>query len=217
MKKIFFPLLLVLFVASTSSAQTRLFVDPEFSKYGNDHQIIAVIPFTTTISLRPKQMATLQEGQLEKMQEVESLNIQNSMYSWFLKRRQQGSMWVDIQDVSTTNALLAKNGINYYNIHEYTPAEIATILKVDAIVKGTFETDKPMSEGASLALGLLVGFYGATNTATINMFIHDADEGKVLVNYNKGVAGSLGSSTDQLVNKIMRKTSRRIPYTKSRT
>jgi hypothetical protein len=159
-------------------------------------------------------MAALREGQLEKMQEDESRNIQMALYAWFLKRRQQGKMWVDIQDASTTTAILSKSGINYSNIDNYTPEEIAGLLNVDAIVRGTFDTDKPMSEGASLALGLLVGFWGATNQTTINMFIHNAEDGKVLVNYNKGVAGSVGSTSDQLINVVMRKASRRIPYTK---
>ena len=204
-------LLLLVFVAS---GQTRLFVDPDFSKIANNHKIIAVVPFLTTISLRPKQMASLNEGQLDRMQEEESRNIQMSMYAWFLKRKQQGNMWVDIQDATKTTAILAKNGINYSNVDQYTPEEIAKILSVDAVVNGTFETNKPMSDGASLALGLLVGVWGSTNQATINMFIHNAEDGKVLVNYNKAVAGSVGSSTDQLINVVMRKASRRIPYTK---
>ena len=213
MKKIFltFLLLTVIFLAK---GQNKLYVDPDFPKIGYTHKVIAVIPFITSITLRPKQMLTLKEGDLEKMQQSEGLNIQQSMYSWFLMRKQQGSMWVDVQDVSKTNAMLAKQGISYSNIHEYTPEEIAKILEVDAVVKGTFETTKPMSEGASIALGLLVGFYGSTNQATINMFIHNAEDGKVLVNYNKIVSGSIGSTTDQLINIVMRKTSRKIPYTK---
>lgn len=214
MNKTILTLALIIFTVALASGQTRLFVDPEFSKYGNDHKIIAVIPFNTTISLRPKQMESLKEGQLEKMQADESSDVQHSMYSWFLKRKQQGNMWVDVQDVSTTNALLAREGITHDNISEYTPSEIAQLLGVDAVIKGTFETNKPMSEGASVALGLLIGFFGSTNQATINMFIHNAEDGKVLVNYNKRVSGSIGSSTDQLVNIVMRKASRRIPYTK---
>lgn len=197
-----------------SYSQTRLFVEPNFSQIGNSHEIIAIVPFKTTISLRPKQMSALKEGQLEKMQMDESLSIQQSMYSWFLKRRQQGNMWVDVQDASTTNALLARNEITYENIDQYTPAEIAKILDVDAVIRGTFETNKPMSDGASVAIGLLFGFYGATNQATINMFIHNAEDGKVLVNYTKGLSGSIGSTSDQLINVVMRKASRRIPYTK---
>jgi len=204
----------IIFPLASAKAQTRLFVDPEFQRIGNNHRIIAVIPFRVSISLRPKQMEALKEGQLERMKEDESRNIQMALYAWFLKRRQQGKMWVDIQDASTTTAILGKSGINYSNIDNYTPEEIARLLNVDAIVRGTFDTDKPMSEGASLALGLLVGFWGATNQTTINMFIHNAEDGKVLVNYNKGVAGSVGSTSDQLINVVMRKASRRIPYTK---
>lgn len=205
---------LMIFLLHSAKAQTRLFVDAEFSKIGYDHKVIAVVPFRVTISLRPKQMQSLQQGQLEKMQEDESRSIQMALYAWFLKRRQQGKMWVDVQDASTTIAILSKNGITYSNIHEHTPEEIAKILNVDPIVRGTFDTDKPMSDGASVALGLLVGFWGATNQATMNLFIHNAEDGKVLVNYNKGVAGSVGSTSDQLINTVMRKASRRIPYTK---
>ena len=71
-----------------------------------------------------------------------------------------------------------------------------------------------MSDGASIAIGVLFGAFGSTNKATINMFIYNGKDEKVLVNYNKGVSGSIGSSTDQLINTIMRKASRRIPYTK---
>ncbi len=212
-KKLPLVFLLILFIP-LAKAQTRLFVDPEFSRIGYNHKIIAVVPFRVTISLRPKQMQSLQEGQLEKMQEDESRSIQMALYAWFLKRRQQGKLWVDVQDASTTIAILSRNGITYSNIHEHTPEEIARILNVDAIVRGTFDTDKPMSDGASMALGLLVGFWGATNQATMNLFIHNGEDGKVLVNYNKGVAGSVGSTSDQLVNVVMRKASRRIPYTK---
>ena len=214
MKKYIIAVLLL--AAISASAQTRLFVDPDFDKIGYDHESIAIVPFKTTVKLRPKQMEKLEPGQMEKMEFDESQNIQLALFSWFLKRRQQGKMWVDVQDATTTNVTLAKNGIDYYTINDYTPAELAEILGVDAVIKGTFETTQPMSEGASLALGVLFGFYGTTNQATMNMFIHNGEDGKVLVNYNKGVAGSLGSTPEQLINIIMRKASRRIPYTKGK-
>lgn len=213
MKKILVTLFIVLFSCSAYS-QTRLFIDPEFPKIGYEHGTIAVVPFKTSISLRPKQMKELKDGELEEMEKNESTDIQYSMYSWFLKRRQQGKLWVEVQDVITTNSILEENGITYENIAMKKHTEIAALLGVDAIIRGTFETNKPMSDGASLALGVLFGAFGSTNKATINMFIHNAKDGKVLVNYNKGIVGSIGSSTDDLINIIMRKVSRRIPYTK---
>jgi hypothetical protein len=71
-----------------------------------------------------------------------------------------------------------------------------------------------MSEGASLVLGALFGFWGSTNKAVINLSIHNGTDGELLINYNKGVSGSLGSSTEDLINTLMRKASRRISYSK---
>ncbi|MEM9896923.1 MAG: hypothetical protein AAF789_11175 [Bacteroidota bacterium] len=214
MNRAFILISLVLSVSISAFSQTKLFIEPEFYTYGGDHKIIAILPFKTTISLRPKQMSSLKKGQLEKLQENESASIQQSMYSWFLKRKQQGKMWVDVQDVNTTNAMLSRSEITYKNLDKLTPAEIAQILQVDAVIKGTFETNTPMSEGAAVALGWLFGFYGPTNEATLNLFIYNATDGKVLVNYNKRVTGAIGSSSEELINIVMRKASRRIPYTK---
>ena len=136
------------------------------------------------------------------------------MYSWFLKREKQNKLKVKVQDTNTTNALLRRNGIFTENLVDYTPEELAQIIGVDAVIMGTFETTKPMSEGASLALGVLVGFYGSTNKAIVNMSIFNAQQGELLINYNKAVSGSMGSSTDDLINVLMRKASRRISYVK---
>ncbi len=159
-------------------------------------------------------MKQLSAEQLKNMQESEGISVQNAMYSWYKKREKRGEFNKKIQVPRTTNALLKKNGITQENIGEYTPSELAAILEVDSIIMGTFETTQPMSEGASIALGALIGFWGSTNKAVLNLFIHNADDGELLANYHKGVNGSLGSSTDDLINKLMRKASRRIEYSK---
>ena len=148
------------------------------------------------------------------MEKSEGESIQSAMHSWFLKRKKRGTLSVDVQDIETTNAKLKKAGVNIENYETFTPLELAKILEVDAIIMGTFKTNKPMSEGASVALGLLIGFWGATNSATINLNIYNAVDGILLVNYNKKVRGSIGSDNDDLINTLMRKASRRIAYTK---
>ena len=122
---------------------------------------------------------------------------------------------VEIQDPRTTTALLKKENIDYDNILDYTPQELAKLLGVDAVISGDFETNKPMSEGASIVLGSLFGFFGSTNSATLNMSVHNAEDGVLLWNYNKKVNGSIGSDTEDLVNTLMRKASRRLAYTKN--
>jgi hypothetical protein len=158
-------------------------------------------------------MKDITPEQLQRMEESEGLSIQSAMYSWFLKRDKRQKLKVKVQDPNTTNALLRRNIITPEYIADYTPNELAEILGVDAVIMGTFETNKPMSEGASVALGMLVGFYGSTNKAIINLSVYNAEQGELLVNYNKAVSGSIGSSTEDLINTLMRKASRRISYT----
>lgn len=213
MKKALFTAVIA-FIGLTVFSQTNLYENPRFDEIAKNHKIIGIIPFKASVTLRPKQMKDITPEQLSKMEKAEGEGIQSAMYSWFLKREKRGDLSVKLQDISTTNALLKKSGITIENYEEYTPKELATIMGVDAIIMGTFETTKPMSEGASVALAVLVGFYGSTNKAVINLFIYNAEDGEVLVNYHKAISGSIGSSTEDLVNILMRKASRRVSYTK---
>lgn len=207
----FFITLLFMGIGTMSYAQTNLFEHPEFATLTKDHKTIAIVPFKAQVLLRPKQMKETSAEQLAEMEKSEGLAIQQSLFTWFLQRKKRGKFHLEVQDPAKTNAILSKNNITDLSL--LTPEELAKLLEVDAVISGRFETDKPMSDGASLALGLLVGFYGTTNSATINMNVNNAEDGVLLWNYNKRVAGSLGSSTDSLINTLMRKASRRMAYT----
>lgn len=215
MKKILLCVLLLVFFQSTFS-QTSLYENPNFDDIAKSHKIIAMVPFETQVKLRPKQMKDMTAEQLNRIEKSEGESIQTAMYSWFLKRKKRGDLQsLEIQDPRTTNAILKKQNIDYNNIMDFTPQELAKILEVDAIISGNFETNKPMSEGASIALGVLIGFFGTTNSAVINMSVHNTSDGVLLWNYNKKVSGSIGSDTEDLINILMRKASRRLAYTKN--
>ena len=214
MKKLFLIGTLFL-IASIGYSQTSLYVNPKFEEIAKNHKSIAVIPFKTQVKLRPKQMKDMTPEKLEKLEKDESLGLQQGMQSWFLKRKKRGKLTaIEIQDPKRTNAILSKEGISYDNIENQLPEDLAKILGVDAVISGTYETNKPMSEGASVALGLLIGFWGSTNSATVNMSVHNGSDAELLWNYNKKVRGSIGSSPEDLVNILMRKASRRLAYTK---
>jgi hypothetical protein len=195
--------------------QTSLYENPKFDSIAKAHHVIAIVPFKTQVKLRPKEMKDMDDLQLDRLERSEGESIQSAMFSWFLKRKKRGQIQnLRIQDPKTTNALLLRKEIDYENIYAYTPQELADILEVDAVISGDYETNKPMSEGASVALGLLVGFWGTTNSALINMSVYNGIDGDLLWNYNKKVRGSIGSSPEDLINILMRKASRRLSYTK---
>jgi len=144
----------------------------------------------------------------------ESLDIQKGMHSWFLKRKQRGELKSNIQPPAQTNAKLLKAGIDIHDLDIYTPQELGEILAVDCLIMGTFETSKPMGSGAALGIMLLTGGLAATSSATVNMDFYDTKDGELVVNYLKQIKGSLGSNAQDLINILMRKVTRRIPYTK---
>lgn len=211
--KIYTLVICLFLISSLATAQTHLYEHPQIDKYIAKHNKVAILPFKTSITLRPKDMKSMSNEQLRKMEEDEGLSIQNAMHSWFLKREKAGKLKVSFLDPLTTNAKLKRMGVTFENFGDYTPDELADMIEVDAVIMGSFETNKPMSEGASVALGLLVGMYGSTNKAVLNMSIYDAEEGIQVANYNKGISGTMGSSTEDLINILMRKASRRISYT----
>ncbi|THH40442.1 hypothetical protein [Neolewinella litorea] len=89
---------------------------------------------------------------------------------------------------------------------------MAAALGVDAVITTRFNMSKPMSQGAAIALGLLVGVSGATNATTVNMDIHDAEAGMIW-NYDWEASGGVLNKAEDLVEMLMRNASKRMPYT----
>lgn len=70
-----------------------------------------------------------------------------------------------------------------------------------------------MSQGAAIAIGVLFGVGGTTEKAIVNLSIYEAVGGELMCSYMKNLNGGLGTSSEDLINVLMRKASRRIAYT----
>ena len=210
MKNLFFIFLLF---STYSISQTKLYVHPDGDNYAKNTQTIALLPLNVQVKLRPKQLKDFTSEQIEEMEKNESLDIQKGMHSWFLTRKKRGEFSKSIQTPQRTNALLKKAGIDIHTTSDYLPSELGKILGVDCVVTGSFETSKPMSDAASIAIGALFGVFGSTSSAVCNIDFYDTRDDELVVNYLKKIKGSLGSDSQDLINILMRKVTRRIPYT----
>jgi hypothetical protein len=210
MKNLFFIFLLF---STYSISQTKLYVHPDGDTYAKNTQTIALLPLNVQVKLRPKQIKDFTSEQIEEMEKNESLDIQKGMHSWFLTRKKRGKFSKSIQTPQRTNALLKKAGIDIHTTSDYLPSELGKILGVDCVVTGSFETSKPMSDAASIAIGALFGAFGSTSSAVCNIDFYDTRDDELVVNYLKKIKGSLGSDSQDLINILMRKVTRRIPYT----
>lgn len=212
MNRLLITLLFAALTTAVFSQNRAIYVNPKFYSLAKDHKTVAVVPFTVQVGLRPKERASMTDEQLYEMQRTEGIAAQNALVSWFLKKQNADSYEVQFQDVSTTNAMLLKAGMDINNLTMYTPAELATALGVDAVMGGMIKTTKPLSEGASLAMGALVGFYGSTNTGNITINLNDSDGGTLLWKYENDLEGSLGSDMDAIIDALMRKAAKKFPY-----
>lgn len=212
-----FTVLVGLLLSGTVTlAQTReIYTNANFKTLAKDHKTLAVLPFKTTLSLRPKEVEKHGgPAGVAALEKREGLGVQSAVHSYFLKRKESRDLTVDVQDPARTNALLERNAVTYETMSGFTAEELAKILNVDGIVTGTFESTQPMSNGAAVALALTVGFGGPTNTGKTTISINDGKTGELLWKYDKTLSRGFGSDTNSIITTIMRKASRQLPYDK---
>lgn len=198
-----FTVVLILSVLLSSCA--KIFYSPDAYTLARNHSSVAILPPSVSIAASRKVDAQA----LIEQQKTESVNFQKEMYSWLLKRKMQGKITPEIQDIETTNAKLKKAG---YTDNNLTPEELCNILGVDGVLGSNYSLSKPMSQGAAIALGVLFGAWGATNEVVVSLNIKDCSNKKLIWNYDHKFSGSIGSSPARLVDGLMRDASKKMPY-----
>lgn len=202
MKRSLFFLIAISFLLHSCA---KIFYSPDSIQLARAQRVIAIAPPKVAIAARKN----IDGIALIEQQKTESVNFQREMYGWMLKRKMQGTIFVDVQDVETTNAKLANAGFSNGQI--LTPDDMCNILGVDGILTSNYSLSKPMSEGAAIASALLVGFWGPTNEATVSLSIHDQSANKMIWNFDHRHSSSFGSPAG-LVDALMRQASREMPY-----
>lgn len=194
------------------SCGPKIYKSADFSNALAKHKNVAILPAEVNIQLRPAQSKKLTPEQIQDLSNKTAIDIQEKMYGWFLRRGNKYEYTVSFQDVTRTNSLLKDAGIRYHDLKTTDRAKLAKILGVDAVMQDRVTMEKPMSEGAAIAVGLLVGTWGATNKVETTINIHDGTSGNLLWKYDYEASGSVGSSSTKLVDALMRNATKKFPY-----
>lgn len=207
--RIIFSLLLF---ATMAGCGPKIYKSNEFDAALAKHKTVAILPADVTTTLRPNEAKKVSAEQLQDINEKTGFAIQDKMYSWFLRRSDKFSYTVTFQDVTRTNALLKQAGISYNSLAAKDRTELAKLLGVDAVLQNRSSMEKPMSDGAAIAVGVIFGAWGNTNNVQTTINIHDGSSGNLLWKYDYQASGSVGSSATNLVNALMRNASKKFPY-----
>ena len=205
--KLKFLLACIVMVALVSCGPTIYKAD-NFEANKSKIKTLAIIPFNIAIDTKRLPKGVTVES-IKASEEKTGFSMQNSVYSWFLRRHTDYT--TQFQDIDRTNSILKKNNIQYEDLIATDKGELCKLLGVDGIVSGKATMSKPMSEGGAIALGLLVGAWGATNKTDVTISVHDK-AANLQWKYDYQASGSVGSSTENLTNALMRNASKKFPY-----
>ena len=195
-----------------ASCGPKIYQSASFDNALTKHKTVAILPAEVSISLRPNEAKKMTPEQMEENARKTGYDIQDKMVSWFLRRSDKMNYTVTFQDLNKTNSKLKEAGIAYNDLKNKDRAELAKILGVDAVIQGRMKMEKPMSDGAAVAVGVLLGAWGSTNNVETTININDGKTGDLLWKYDYSASGSLGSSTTKLVDALMRNASKKFPY-----
>ena len=191
--------------------EKQTFESPNLKSIITKHKIVAILPYTVSITYRKQPKGFSAEA--NKAQELSmATSIQGSMYTYLLRRGKD--YLVSFQDVDKTNVLLKRAGMEG-KLNEFTMDEVAKTLGVDAVIGGRFETEQTKSDGAAIAtMVLLGGLGGKTGSGSLTLTLSNGADGDLLWRFFKTMDDTVGGSTDDLVQRMMKKVSRNFPYEK---
>lgn len=214
MKNTIITFSMAFFLAGPVLAQSHFFKNVDVDNIASTHEKIGTLPFLAKVTLRPAQMEGLSPYQLDQLEKLEGESIQKAIFSWFQERENEGRLSVKVQDPDISNFKLAEAGITRENYASFSPSQLASILGVDAVVMGNFETNHPIAEITETFFTPVLGNGAETNLAVINLYIYNAEDGKLLMQYQNVIAGNKESVNVDLVQALMKKVSKRMVYIK---
>lgn len=198
--------LIFLFVGIVAYGQKEIYERKNFDALTQDHAVLAIIPFVANLDLND-----FDKKEVEALAKREGHAVQDALETYFSRRKKRKKFNVEFQNVDDTNALLAKNNIDYQNLAIYTTKELSELLGVDGIISGSIDLTILLSKGVPTNFSLL-DYFTETNYGRIGVKISDGATGKLLWKYEKTITKKTGKDTEDVIDKMMKLASRSFPY-----
>lgn len=210
----------------TSSCKSY-YLASDFESVSAGHKTLAIVPFEMVFT--GKQPKELTDEDLAKISEAESKAFMISYYNEVLRstKRDRKPFRVDFQHYDKTLNLLKENDIDIPTSWSEDPGKLASILGVDAVVKGRIQKHRLMSDLASY--GIDIGTHiisiltnnelwywvpgGATTSKRINANYSIVDpSGTTLWSIAYDHDADWHSPANELIESINRKSVKYFPY-----
>jgi hypothetical protein len=207
-----FIILIAFFLVTAIQAQKNVYESGRFDELSGDHRTLAIIPFFTHLELDEN----LSGNEMNDLEEKEGYAVQDAFETYFGRGKKKKKFSVEFQNIKNTNAILAQNGITYDNIDTFTIKQLSKILKVVGIISGNLDLNILLSRGIPAEFSFIDYILGDANYGRIGIKISDGDTGKLLWKYENKITKKSGKNTDDLIDKLMKRVTRKFPYDKER-
>ena len=206
-------LLLVCITGFTTYAQfessKQVYKSPNLTVEISRHKTVAILPFQSTITFK-KQPKNFDAAANKADEQKLATGMQEGLYTYLLRKSKDFT--VSFQDVERTNALLKQKGI-FESLNELTQDSVCKILGVDAVIKCKYLYQRTASDGGAIAKGILLGSaFSNTGAGELIMQIYNAKDGELLWRFYKEMNENVMGSTNQVMERMMRKVARNFPY-----
>lgn len=143
------PILTLAAILISTSCSRKNYASSYFDDRTANHRIIAVLP--SQIVYTGKQPKELTKEMIDSIEVGESRAFQMSLYGNILRYANSNRyyMFVDVQDVTTTMNTLEENNISIRESWKMDDKKLASLLKVDAVVRMQITQKRYMSDYAS--------------------------------------------------------------------
>ena len=199
---------LLLFISVALHAQKNIYESDKFDALSSEHEVLAIIPFLTNLELKDQ----ISKTELKALEKKEGYAVQDALEIYFSRIKKKKKFSVEFQNIKNTNAILAKNDIDYDNIDVYTIKELCKILEVDGIISGNLDMNILLSKGIPDGFSFIDYLMGDSNYGRIGMKISDGQSGKLLWKYEKEINKKSGKNTNDLIDGMMKSATRKFPY-----